>query len=724
MVDDSETPVDEASVLGPLTPRRVLRVFTERWLWLFLFLVGGMVLGWATARALPQIYEAERSFTMDLTRMAAGLGGEAGNISYADIYNTRLYEWVSEPLLLKVVQQYRTDFPNAMDSDQQVFEALSKSRIELQRNSRLVTVTVGATSTNLCRGLVTSYVDVIAAHSLTENARRGETSAAVLRKKADDQRALISKLTDDLMRQRVLSRVNVLKTDLDRLTLSCEKVSEEVREQEAEFAELIAWGKVLVAAGRDPEKFGTLSVKVPRSAEIQAEYRAMRDIEDACRSQLSVFTKFHPGVRQTGRSVLAARKRFDEAVQRARDTCKAKLLEVRKTLSVQRKRLNDLTEERAALETRIATAEGGEMRLVAELNLARKLMEQYALEESRIASVREQQGESIVITGPATVSEGPVFPNPLIVYGVAAGVSLLLGVVFILMLDYHEGHVSGLRDIEEKIGLPVLTVIPHVSRSQRENVARILIDDPHSRFAESVAILRNLLESPTYSMVGSHVLVVSTQPGEGKSVTSSSLAIAFAQGGRRTLIADFDLRRPQQASIWKLALTPETSFSHCLQRSLATDESVDFDRLANHVGAGLPDVIASLPPEGIYPGMLFGTRFIREFFSWAKKNYDRLVIDAPPWGCIGDVMSLATRIDSTLVMCRPDRTNGYMVEACKRQLNDAGANVIGVVVNDADVASGSDFSIAWRENDAAENGCLERYDLDEVEQSRRYADED
>ena len=95
--------------------------------------------------------------------------------------------------------------------------------------------------------------------------------------------------------------------------------------------------------------------------------------------------------------------------------------------------------------------------------------------------------------------------------------------------------------------LRVVPVSPHVRRKRREQVARFLIEDKYSQFSEAVAGLRNLLDSPRYEAFTHCLLVISTQPGEGKTITSCSLAISSAQAGKNTLLVDFDLRRPRLA---------------------------------------------------------------------------------------------------------------------------------------------------------------------------------
>jgi capsular exopolysaccharide synthesis family protein len=268
----------------------------------------------------------------------------------------------------------------------------------------------------------------------------------------------------------------------------------------------------------------------------------------------------------------------------------------------------------------------------------------------------------------------------------------MLGVGFVLVVDNLEDTVINLSDVEGRLALKVLAVLPHLRNKKRKDVARVLIDERYSHFSESVAGLRNLFESPRYEAMTKCILVISTQPGEGKTITSTSLAIAYAQSGKKTLHVDFDLRRPRVAGIWGFELTKERSFSHVLQSSISGD--VDFSQLLNKTELDNLDIVASLPPEGVTPAQIFGSGIITGFFEWARANYDRIIVDAPPYGVVGDVVTLAMLVDSTVIMCCPDRSHFKPIQYCSRCLTEAGANILGVIVNDVEVAQASAFSVS------------------------------
>ena len=105
------------------------------------------------------------------------------------------------------------------------------------------------------------------------------------------------------------------------------------------------------------------------------------------------------------------------------------------------------------------------------------------------------------------------------------------------------------------------------------------------------------------------------------------------------------------------------------------------------------DVIGSLPPDNVNPASIMGSQIVPDFFQWAREHYDRVIIDSPPFGIVGDVMTLASLVDSVMIMCCPDRTHFKPIQHAARSLGESGATVIGIVVNDVEMGSaGSAFA--------------------------------
>ena len=686
---------EDGSVVGTITLSRMIRVVSQRWLSVFVFLIVGLIVAFAVYRISPTIYEAKSEFTMDMRRTTGGQGTLAeltpdyGN-TYAEIFNTRISDWRSEKVITKVIQQYRAGRPNSTVTDEELIEALADSELELIRNSRIITISVRSQSPELCAALANAYAESIEAFTDEENKLRCDKAVSQIHQNVERKRREVDKISQQRLEFRTSHKVDNLRSSRDTVQQGLSKTTADVLALETVETQLIEWEKMLSAVQKDPASYGNLSTSVPRAQEIAEEFRAYQDAEGQYQKLTFSFTDSHPEVIAAKRAVELSKQRFLDAAARALLTGRSTLKVTRNQLANLRQKQDDLRNELSSLEQRIILAESGLGQLDAEFDVATRVLEGLIMDENKARIEAESNNEIVRVGRPAGVPSKPVFPNPAIIFGAGIVLSLALGVLFVLIIDNLEDTVVNLADIEGRLALKVLAVLPHVRRKKREEVAKFLIEDKYSQFSEAVAGLRNLLDSPRYEALSHCLLVISTQPGEGKTITSTSLAISYAQSGRRTLHVDFDLRRPRLARIWNLSIDEAHSFSHVLQAAGKT--TPDFAQLVNRTEQPGLDVIASLAPEGVSPATIFGSSVVPEFFKWARANYDHIIVDSPPYGIVGDVVSLSVLVDAVLIMCCPDRTHFKPIQYCSRSLTEAGANILGAIVNDIEVSNAHAFT--------------------------------
>src|SRR5690625_3594355 len=167
--------------------------------------------------------------------------------------------------------------------------------------------------------------------------------------------------------------------------------------------------------------------------------------------------------------------------------------------------------------------------------------------------------------------------------------------------------------------------------------------NPKSPISEQFRTLRTNLQ---FSLVDSSlesIIVTSSDPGAGKSVTSANLAIVYAQQGKKTLIIDADLRKPTVHYTFRLsnirglsnALIGEASLSNVI-------ESTDIENL---------DAITSgpIPPN---PSEILGSRRMEQLLTEAKQMYDFIIFDTPPALVVTDAKILSNIVDGTLIVLR------------------------------------------------------------------------
>jgi capsular exopolysaccharide synthesis family protein len=178
------------------------------------------------------------------------------------------------------------------------------------------------------------------------------------------------------------------------------------------------------------------------------------------------------------------------------------------------------------------------------------------------------------------------------------------------------------------------------------------------------------------------ILITSTNPSEGKSVTAANLAVVMAQAGNSVLLIDADLRRPTQHTIFELP--NNRGLTSLLLKIHANSPNGELDSLLNTFVYPAPveglTVMTSgpIPPN---PSELLGSVKMRNTIDALTGKYDYVVIDSPPVMAVADAVVLATQVHSVVMVTEAGRTQRTPLKTSVKQLRDVKANLLGVVVN-------------------------------------------
>lgn len=199
----------------------------------------------------------------------------------------------------------------------------------------------------------------------------------------------------------------------------------------------------------------------------------------------------------------------------------------------------------------------------------------------------------------------------------------------------------------------------------------ILARDSYNSRDEAIRALRTELLLRNESGRANVICLVSPSSGEGRSQLSAELAIAFAQLGRRTLLVDADLRRPQQHILFPAG--NERGLGDSLMRS---------ERPYQYRVEGFPQM--ALLTAGVIPTnpleLLSSGRFERLLADW-RNNNEFVVIDTPPVTQYADALAVATLTGRVLVISRAEHTSYKDTREMLRKLATTRAQILGGVIN-------------------------------------------
>lgn len=248
---------------------------------------------------------------------------------------------------------------------------------------------------------------------------------------------------------------------------------------------------------------------------------------------------------------------------------------------------------------------------------------------------------------------------------------LFAGIAAALLLDHLDDTVHVATDAEQKLGLPVLGIVPLVRTGTPEAAMR----DPRSGLAESYRSARTALQFATSDGVPRTLLVTSTRPGEGKSTSVLALAQSFAQMGRHVLLVDADLRNPAQHNLG--TLDNSRGLSNVLAGALAWREAV----IAGEAGAH--DLIACgpLPPN---PAELLAGPRLATLLEEARRDYDLVILDSPPVLGLADALVLGHLADGMLLVIEAGGPRVDHVRDALKRLRASRTRVIGALLTKLD----------------------------------------
>ncbi len=230
----------------------------------------------------------------------------------------------------------------------------------------------------------------------------------------------------------------------------------------------------------------------------------------------------------------------------------------------------------------------------------------------------------------------------------------------------------------------MLLVARRKRKQARPGQVRHLITqlNPRSPISEQYRTLRTNLEFSSVDKALKTILVTSSSPSEGKSMTTANLAVVYAQQGKKVLLIDADLRKPTVHYTFRLDNL--RGLSNILVNEAKLEEAT------NSTGIDNLDVISSgpIPPN---PSELLGSRRMQLLIEEATNLYDLVIFDTPPVLAVTDAQILGNVVDGSILVIRSGQTEYELAIKAKEALEPAAAKLLGTVLNDRDKSSTTNY---------------------------------
>jgi capsular exopolysaccharide synthesis family protein len=303
-------------------------------------------------------------------------------------------------------------------------------------------------------------------------------------------------------------------------------------------------------------------------------------------------------------------------------------------------------------------------------------------------------------------------PLTLVNVGIGALIGLVLGLGLAILREQLDSSVKTPADIEEKLGLTFLGMLPSLEEEgpakvlgrprRRPELQRKPGDDPalyvHQRplsgVAEAARSLRTNLMFMSPDKPFRMLLVTSSAPTEGKTTVACGIAIAMAQAGHRVCIVDCDLRRPR---IHRVLGRPGSDGVTSVLVGEATIDDVITPAKAGPAGTEIPNlwcIPAGSPPPN--PADLLHSEAFKKLLKELGERFDRVIIDSPPLAAVTDSAIISTLVDATIFVIRAQATSWQLARQGLRALHDVDSRIAGAVLNAVDFRNG-DYSYYYQQ---------------------------
>jgi tyrosine-protein kinase Etk/Wzc len=315
---------------------------------------------------------------------------------------------------------------------------------------------------------------------------------------------------------------------------------------------------------------------------------------------------------------------------------------------------------------------------------------------SLLSRLQDAQIREAAKLGNATIADVAVVPNRpvgpdlirLITLAVLGGLGLGLGLTF--LMEFMRTTVTSSEEIKHLLGVPVLSVVPEARiDTEPDSIMRLMTSRRGA--AEAIRTLRSnlrfliLRQSSDGKM--QTFLVTSAVKGEGKSFISATLAIAFAQTGKRVVLIDADLRKPDLHRFF--GLDGDVGLANVL-RDAAPLESALLPTQLETLKL-LPAGVLPKDSDTATPAELFSSEAMQHLLQRLKERFDIVLIDTPPMMAVTDPSILAPMTDGVLLVVELGHVSRSAIQEVKEQLELAQAKLLGVVINKASRKRGYDY---------------------------------
>lgn len=275
------------------------------------------------------------------------------------------------------------------------------------------------------------------------------------------------------------------------------------------------------------------------------------------------------------------------------------------------------------------------------------------------------QTNNLSIVDQAYIPNRPSWPKLSLNIALALILGMLLSALFVFLREQLFNSIRTPDQVRDATGLPILGVVPS-SDTPSEDLA-----DPKSFQSDAYSSVRTSLSLLSRDGLPRTIMFTSTQQGEGKSTACQALALSLARLGKRVLIIDVDLRRPNMHRLFDVP--NKQGFSNLVSGQIPLAQAIRT--------TGIPNidliVAGDIPPN---PTELMDSPQVRAMLAELQSTYDAVLVDSAPVLGLADAIILSSEVEATVYVMESGRNTPRTVQTSLSRLTQGGGSIAGVVL--------------------------------------------
>jgi capsular exopolysaccharide family len=673
---------------GQLSPKSLLNMFLERW-WIGLIVGAAVAAAFVLAQPKPEpVYRAEAKLlfephkdrvigiqeVVDLTT-TSGLQLE---LHTERLRSQNFFESVQSTFTPKEIEQIQAPYrdPDNPNKPPPSLRQLVRDsvRIEPQRNTTILRISAYSRDPEVAALIANRYARHYIEFQLDRASTNTGSAILFLRNEADKKKAQLEALEREKQAFREKHNMAAIGENQGVVQQKLTMLGSSLAEQEliqTNLRTLLATIETYKKEGRNLFEISQIATfgSVPSLKERVNSLRANRRLLE------ENYFEGHPRMVENQVALEEAEKALDGAIELA-------IAEVRARYDIAREHEQRLRKDYAETEKQVEE--------LAKIASRYKFLEDEASVENRnYQYILARLSETSIIQNlgsdnikvldkalvPSTPSSGT--PKEVVKQAVAIAFVLLIGVP--IGLGFLDTRVKSVIDVEAGLGQVLLggiKTMKKLSETERPNVFRLSKDEALSeayRGIFSEMEIRSVIPTPK------RLLITSSIPSEGKSLTASNLAAVFAAHGKKTLLVDCDFRRPTlrryfgtQAGVGLIPWLREHGSNPNAEADPQKLGIVNIGPALDLLPAG--DAIKN-------PTEVIDQIANCDLFNKLSQQYDLVVIDTPPSAVFPDALLLSRFCSELVYVCRFRTVRKAIIRKTLAKFSESGISILGVVLN-------------------------------------------